>query len=186
VFPGAARRAAVMRLVAQTEADKKTTEQSRPGGRDHQEKRCPLASIIWGATERSLVMTRYRLQGGVCLVVAAGLAGGLILATGCDSMSKTERNTLVGTGIGAGIGAIAGGGKGTAIGAGAGALGGLIIGAVEDEKDAKREREQREYEERRRERAEDRQQYDRLKNQDQKEWEEFQEYQRWKSQQEAG
>ena len=55
--------------------------------------------------------------------VALGLVA-LLAITGCTT---TEKDISIGTGAGAIIGDIAGGGRGALIGAGAGALGGLLV-----------------------------------------------------------
>jgi outer membrane protein OmpA-like peptidoglycan-associated protein len=59
---------------------------------------------------------------------------GLLISSGCSSMSNLAKGTLIGTGtgsaLGAGIGALIGSGKGAAIGAGVGAAVGAGVGAL--------------------------------------------------------
>ncbi len=61
------------------------------------------------------------------ILLSTGLLAIVGLSTGCESMSNTAKDGLIGGGIGAGLGAAAGGGKGALIGGLAGtAIGGLI------------------------------------------------------------
>ncbi len=75
------------------------------------------------------------------------IAGSMLMATGCSSMTNTGKGALVGGGggaaLGAGIGALIGGGKGaaigSAIGAGVGAGAGALIGKKMDKQKAELE-----------------------------------------------
>lgn len=69
-------------------------------------------------------------------VGVAALSSLLVLASGCG-LGRTSKTTLLGTGVGAGVGAIAGGSKGTAIGAGVGAVSGFLVGVYEDKREEK-------------------------------------------------
>jgi len=74
------------------------------------------------------------LKRKITMIAALSIAP---LLGGCSNMGRTTKTTLLGTGIGAGVGAIAGGSKGTAIGAGVGALSGFAVGAYEDKREEK-------------------------------------------------
>ena len=63
------------------------------------------------------------MQMGARAPLAAVLAAA-VLATGCASLTETQRDVAIGAGAGAVIGGLAGDGKGAAIGAGVGAVGG--------------------------------------------------------------
>lgn len=76
------------------------------------------------------------------------MLAGVVLVSGCASMSETQQTTAKGAGIGAvagaAIGAVAGGSRGAAIGAGVGAAAGAVGGYVWSQKmeDQKRSMEQ--------------------------------------------
>ncbi len=80
-------------------------------------------------------------------ILSMALAGVLVLS-GCASMSNTAKGGIIGgaggAAIGAGVGALAGGGKGAAIGAGVGAAvgttAGILIGKKMDKQKAELER----------------------------------------------
>lgn len=63
-----------------------------------------------------------------------------IMMTGCANMSETQRNTGIGAGIGAVAGGLIGDGKGAAIGAGVGALGGYAWSRYMENKKVEMER----------------------------------------------
>jgi len=68
------------------------------------------------------------LKKSITQAAIAGLGMAAVLLSGCANMTEPQRQTALDTGVGAGVGAVAGGlignGRGAIIGAGVGALGG--------------------------------------------------------------
>lgn len=69
-----------------------------------------------------------------------GAAVAAFVATGCTSMTETQRNVAIGAGVGAVAGGLIGDGKGALIGAGLGALGGYVWSRHMEDKRAQMER----------------------------------------------
>lgn len=63
-----------------------------------------------------------------------------VFATGCTNMTETQRNTGIGAGVGAVAGGLIGDGRGAAIGAGVGALGGYAWSRYMENKKAEMQR----------------------------------------------
>ena len=72
------------------------------------------------------------------MVLAVGASA--VLMTGCANMTETQRNTGIGAGIGAVAGGLIGDGGGAAIGAGVGALGGYAWSRYMENKKAEMQR----------------------------------------------